>query len=293
MLGLFKLLRFIWTHPLNANKRMAAISRFLRWQIASRIMPHRIAIPFVEDTRLLTGRSMTGATGNWYCGLHEPEEMAFVLHALSSGESFVDVGANIGSYTILAGGAVGANVICVEPIPQTFGVLNDNIVLNGLTGNVQAVCCGVSDRPGEMHFTSALDTMNRVLLPGESLPRVSVPVDTLDSICRNFRPVVMKIDVEGHEMSVLRGAGAILGSPELQAVLMETNGSGEKYGVDDGDIFAVMEGHGFTPCSYDFLNRTIRPMRGGEKNTVFVRDIETLSAKCKAAQRYRTINGSV
>lgn len=47
---------------------------------------------------------MTGATGNWYCGLQEYEDMSFVLHALRPGDLFVDVGANIGSYSILAAG---------------------------------------------------------------------------------------------------------------------------------------------------------------------------------------------
>lgn len=57
---------------------------------------------------------MTGATGNIYVGLHEFEDMAFLLHVLRRTDLFVDVGANIGSYTILAGGAAGAKLLLNE-----------------------------------------------------------------------------------------------------------------------------------------------------------------------------------
>ena len=92
----------------------------LRWQVGSRLLPLGSTLPYVGDTRLFVTRGMTGATGNWYCGLHEVDEMGFVLHALRPGDLFVDVGANIGSYTVLAAGAVGADAIAVEPVPTTF-----------------------------------------------------------------------------------------------------------------------------------------------------------------------------
>ncbi len=103
---MWNLLKFVWNHPLNRKGRWAAWLRVLRWQLAARLMPGRIALPFVEETWLFAQRGMTGATGNWYCGLHEVEEMAFVLHLLRVGEHFVDIGANIGSYTMLAGGGL-------------------------------------------------------------------------------------------------------------------------------------------------------------------------------------------
>lgn len=98
-------LKFIWSHPLNAYGRWAALGRFARWQAASRLLAGPIALPFVEETRLFASKGMTGATGNWYCGLHEYAEMAFVLHFLRDSDLFVDVGANVGSYTVLVGGA--------------------------------------------------------------------------------------------------------------------------------------------------------------------------------------------
>src|SRR4051812_14088428 len=107
-MGISDLVSFVWQHPLNAGSRWAALGRVARWQMASRLLTAPVALPFVEGTFLLASRGMTGATGNWYCGLHEVHDMAFVLHLLRDGDHFLDVGANVGSYTILAGGAVGA-----------------------------------------------------------------------------------------------------------------------------------------------------------------------------------------
>jgi FkbM family methyltransferase len=191
-MNIFSLLTFIAAHPLNRPARLQAIRRFASWQIASRLLPGAAALPFVAGTRLLTEQGMTGATGNWYCGLHEVDEMGFVLHMLRPESLFMDVGANVGSYTVLAAGAVGATVIAVEPLPSTFAKLQRNIAYNNLTQRVEAQCCGLSEAEGELVFTSGLDTMNRIALPGETLPTVKVPVRTMDDVCAGRVPCVLR-----------------------------------------------------------------------------------------------------
>src|SRR5947209_1032427 len=93
---------FLWRHPIASRNRPAALARWLRWQVGARILNGQAVVPFVQGSRLLVRRGMTGATGNIYTGLHEFEEMAFTLHLLRPGELFVDVGANVGVYTVLA-----------------------------------------------------------------------------------------------------------------------------------------------------------------------------------------------
>ena len=127
---MFNTLRFITSHPLGRRDKWATVLRYLRWQIGSRIAQGPIAVDFINNTRLLVRPGMTGATGNIYCGLHEFEDMAFLLHFLRPSDLFVDIGANIGSYTILASAVIGAHGIAFEPVPQTFQSLIDNIHLN-------------------------------------------------------------------------------------------------------------------------------------------------------------------
>ena len=129
-------------------------------------MPGPVAVSFVNDTRLLVSSGMTGATGNIYCGLHEFVDMGFLLHLLRPGDMFYDIGANVGSYTILASAAIGAQSVSLEPVPQTFHFLQDNIRLNGVSERVTALNAGVGHVNGVLRFTSDLDTVNHVLKMG-------------------------------------------------------------------------------------------------------------------------------
>ncbi len=291
--GVAKLLRYVWNHPLNRDDPAAAVGRVLRWQVASRLIDGYIAFPFVEDTHLVARRGMVGATGNWYCGLHEVDEMAFVLHMLRPDDHFVDVGANVGSYTVLAAGACGARVTCVEPIPSTFVHLQRNVRFNELQDRVR--CCGVglSERSGTLRFSTDQQTINHVLAEGEGGPSLDVPVTTLDELLDGDVPRVLKIDVEGHEAAVLAGAGQTLAAPELAAVLMETNGSGDRYGVADEQLLSTMRSAGFEPYGYDPLGRRLLPFDPAMLNTVFVRSADEVGQRVRASRRFRTLQGSI
>ena len=292
-MGLRQLVRFVWNHPLNANGRVAALGRVLRWQLASRLVSGPVALPFVEGTSLFVMRGMTGATGNWYCGLQEVREMAFLLHLLRPDEHFVDVGANVGTYTVLAAGAVGAWVTAVEPIPETFGHLERNIALNRLDGRVRAFQCGLSDAAGALRFTVDLGAGNRVVAEGERHPAIDVPVRSLDDVVASNGPVLIKIDVEGHEHAVVRGAVRTLADPTLLAVILETNGSGSRYGIDDAALVSVMRGHGFLPYSYEPFSRKLVDVSQSDGNTLFVRYRAAVEARLREAKRYRLINGTI
>lgn len=169
---MWNLLKFVWNHPLNRSSKCVALLRVLRWQIASRLIPGPIALPFVEDAFLFARRGMTGATGNWYCGLHEVQEMAILLHLLLPEDHFLDIGANIGSYTVLAGVVGNAQVTPIEPIPSTFRHLAANVALNGLSGRVMCHNLGLSSANGALRFTAHLDTVNHVLADGEEGPAI-------------------------------------------------------------------------------------------------------------------------
>lgn len=290
---MWNLLRYVWNHPLNAGARFAALGRVLRWQLASRLMPGLIALPYVEGSWLFAKRGLAGATGNWYCGLHEVHEMAFVLHLLRPEEHFVDVGANVGSYTVLAGRGVGARVTAVEPLPGTFAHLQRNVVLNGLGERVRCCQLGLSDAPGSLRFSSDLDTVNHVLTADEDLPGTDVPVMQLDELVGMDAPVLIKIDVEGHELAVLKGGSRTLGDSRLLAVIMETNGSGARYGVSDDALIDVMKANGFVPFGYDPFQRRLVEAVAANGNTVFVRNHVVVEARCQSARKYRLVNGEI
>lgn len=290
---LLDLIRFVWRHPLNARGRVGALGRVIRWQLGSRMVPGPIALPFVEGTNLFVTRGMTGATGNWYCGLHEHGEMGFLLHVLREMDLFVDVGANIGSYTVLASGAVGARSIAIEPVPSTFASLRRNIVLNGIDTRVHCWQGGMADRQGVLRFTSGFDTVNHVVTEGEATESVEVPVSTLDDLLGGDAPAVIKIDVEGYERSVLRGGRKTLADSKVLAVIMETNGSGARYGASDDELVDEMRRAGFAMYAYDPIRRRLAESGKGGGNTIFIRDIAEVQERIRSALRFRLVNGSI
>lgn len=283
--------RFVLTHPLNRARPLAALGRLTSWQIRSRLYPGKIAVPFVGGTKLLVARGMTGATGNVYCGLHEVHDMGFVLHALRPGDLFVDVGANVGSYTVLAGGAAGAEVICFEPLPATFAHLQDNIAANHLGARVQARRQALGAAAGKLAFTTGLDTMNHVATAGEQ--GVEVEVVRLDDALAGRAPAVMKIDVEGFETDVIAGAEATLANPSLLAVVMELAGAGARYGFDELALHHRMLSFGFATYAYDAMARALRPGGGHGGNMLYVRDLAAVRHRIATARRFRLVNGDI
>jgi len=139
--------------------------RYFQWQIRSRLQQD-VVVDWIEGTKLVVRNGMTGATGNIYCGLHEYARMSFVLHLLRHGDLFVDVGANIGSYTILASGVCGARTVAIEPDPDTIRHLERNIVENDLGKITVLRQTAVGESSGSISFTVGKDTTNQVARAG-------------------------------------------------------------------------------------------------------------------------------
>ena len=291
MRNLYNILRFIFTHPLSSKNKWAAFKRFLTWQGGSRILSLPIVFPFVGNSKLLVEKGMAGATGNIYAGLHEFEDMAFTLHFLRDGDTFADVGANIGSYTVLASAVAGAYSISIEPVPSTFVRLKNNVSINNIEERVQMVNAGVGSCDGVLHFTSDRDTVNHVLPHGESNNSIEVRVKTLNEICSSRIPALIKMDVEGFELHALKGATSVLSNNTLQAMIIELNGSSQRYGITDAEIHEFILSFGFKPYSYKPFLRTLQKMRTyGEGNTIYIKNEKLVSERVASSPRYKVLS---
>ena len=120
MFELFEVLKKTWNHPFNKNEPILGIWRFVRWQINNLLNPNPIVYQLTGNSKLIVQKGMKGATGNIYTGLLEFSDMLFVLHCLRQEDHFVDIGANIGVYTVLASAEIGATTLSIEPVPNVF-----------------------------------------------------------------------------------------------------------------------------------------------------------------------------
>lgn len=281
-------LKFILSHPLSRNNKFRALQRWLNWQIGSRLVPGPVAVPFVNDARLLVEPGMTGATGNIYCGLHEFEDMAFLLHFLRPEDKFIDVGSNVGSYTVLASKAVGCDTIAIEPIPETVKHLNDNLILNGITNKVVIHQIALGRKSGRQKMTCSEDTVNHITTDNDYAEHIDVEVCTLDDLTESGAALI-KIDVEGYETEVLAGGELTLKDSKLKAVIMELNGSGKRYGFDEHRLHLNMIEKGFKTYSYDPFLRQLMDMKNeqsGRGNTLYIRDTDAVRRRLETSPVY-------
>ncbi|WP_157817411.1 FkbM family methyltransferase [Candidatus Thiodictyon syntrophicum] len=277
VIPLWRTLAFLASHPLNRGHIVRAFSRYLRWQLAIRLLPGAAVVPFVGSSKLLVRRGMTGATGNIYAGLHEPQDMAFAALCLRPGDVFVDVGANVGAYTVLVTTFARAVAIAIEPNPQAMATLKMNLCLNRIVDQVECHTCAVGAGEEIARMTTDLDTMNHLVTNdthgNEHLAQI--PLRSLDQILGNRSATLIKLDVEGYELPALEGATRTLGAAPLLAVVLELNGSGARYRRTDQEVHELMCARGFRPFAFGLFDRRLSPLqdwRHDVGNTLYVRD---------------------
>ncbi|HUA38931.1 MAG TPA: FkbM family methyltransferase [Candidatus Sulfopaludibacter sp.] len=257
-------------------------------QVAARLAPGDICVEFPNHTHLLVPPRMKGAAHFIAPRLCEFEEMSFVMHFLRPGMMFMDIGANIGAFTVLAAGVAGARAKAFEPSPLTYEILARNLSLNDLQGRAQAIPAAVGRNIGEIQFSVDLGTENHVVANNSKQNSQRVRMTTLDHETAEDPPELLKVDVEGFEPEVFAGGTDTLRRPQLRGIIMERNNSGTRYGFDEEGLHAQIREQGFVPCRYEPLARKLTQITeqiGG--NVIYIRDWAAANARLQAAPAFK------
>jgi FkbM family methyltransferase len=274
------------------------MARAVGLQLAWRVLGLRsVTVPFVDDAELMLRTGMPGATGNFYAGLNDFADMSFLLHTLREGDLFADVGANVGTYTVLASAVRRCRSITFEPIARTRLGLLDNLRLNRIEDRVSVRPVAVGRAPGVLDLTSDHGPMNRALAAGETYAGTVERVDvvTLDEALGGRVPTVLKIDVEGYESEVLAGAARTLRSPQLLGIIAEFNASNVRYGADDAKLLRLLADNGFAPQCYSPRTRTLHAPddKRSSANLILVRNDPELRERLKSAATFKVLGQDV
>jgi FkbM family methyltransferase len=218
------------------ERRLAAIERSVR-EIRQLVGP--FAVPIGQDHLLvqtihqvkyiIPARDMVMTPQLVVYRQWEAALSALLPRLCPPGSVFVDVGANFGYFTCLLaaklGRTPGSRVIAIEPNPGLVQLLRTNIGINWSSAPVRIEPVAVAETPGEMVLSipddrAANGTLASIPAEGRSLRTHSVPVARLDDLLRDEPRIdLIKIDVEGFEPAVLRGAAETLARPGLRLVL--------------------------------------------------------------------------
>ncbi len=205
----------------------------------------------------------------------EPETLEWI-NGFGKGEVFYDVGANVGVFSLYAALHRNCDVYAFEPEAKNFSCLNKNIFLNRLGRRVKALNVGLHDAT-LIEFLQLHD-----LASGAALHSVGEAIDwrgeqfeakfeqavlafRLDEMIEQFRmpqPVHMKIDVDGNELKVIRGAARTLSDPRFKSLQIE---------LKEGDSDLI---HAIEACGLEFSRSTRAALQGDHQdcvNAVFTR----------------------
>jgi len=194
--------------------------------IAKKLLP-RLTAPIICPTTLGFDLVVSKDDGNnyYYDGFYEIGTLQVMSDCLEPGDTFLDIGASVGQMSLHASTLVGkkGKVLAFEPHPQRYNSLIEAITINQRT-NVTAYQTGLGEVEDELKLYTDRVSPSLMADGEHDGTYESVRVLKLDSVLRNENTStvrMIKIDVEGFELNVLRGASELLSSPDAPIICME------------------------------------------------------------------------
>jgi FkbM family methyltransferase len=247
--------RFAWLRQTKwyCQNPWRATAKFIGWLVRDSIDKERL-FQTSDGVLLVSMPANFSAMAMYLLSDRDPEIQSVIRRTVPSGGIFVDVGANTGTYTVRASQVVGreGRVVAIEAHPFTFGFLQRTIAMNGFT-NIAALNIAVGDtrqnvcmkyarlNPGETHVSPDGHTEVMMLPLDDCMAELDVAaIDYL------------KIDVEGYELFVLRGARRIIEASRGIIVQTEQNEShARRYGHSVMDVVRLLSSYGLRPHLVD------------------------------------------
>lgn len=241
------------------------------------------------------------------CEDFERAELQFLGAYLREGDVFLDIGANCGVFTIAGGHRVGASgrVVAFEPGSVPRRRLIENVALNGLK-NIIVVGCALSDQSGEGVLSvpaAGMDAYGSLGTPMKTIDATQerVPLRSLAEVVGDMeiseRIALAKIDVEGWELRVLRGAEDLLRAGRIGALLIEfADSTAAACGATCGDLFDYITALGLQLGRYQPEENVVLPELRRDTyrydNLVAALSISEVNARLRRAERTDLVSRS-
>jgi FkbM family methyltransferase len=227
----------------------------------------------------------------YFRGLPDYNEMVFMQRYLRTGDQFIDGGAHIGIYSLLAASIVGSSggVDAFEPAPAEVRRLRENVALSKLS-QVRVHEAALGDRPGSVHFTIDRGEGNRIQTEDDADRGTrEVPMTILDQVLSGIYAMA-KLDLEGAEFLALRGAEQHVAARNPPVWLIElVDHFIERFGGSCDDVVDWLAARGYDLVNYDADSNLLqvegREFVGSQANVLFVHTeaLSTVQARLTGA----------
>lgn len=202
--------------------------------------------------------------------VYEPWETAVVTRDLKPEQTFIDIGAHIGYYSLMASALVGkkGKVFAFEPEPKNFSILTQNVADHHIP-NIEIFNCAISSDEGivNMFLNPKNSGDNRVGIPNEGWESIPVLTYSIDFFFQFYQGKIdfTKIDVQGHELEVLSGMKKTIEKyPDLKIIIEYSPILLSMVGHDPEEMIIALKDYGFTILTsrtHDFRKCTVANKR--------------------------------
>jgi len=237
------------THPFNRDHKLKTIARIIYWKI-NQLFFHIPAIINIEkNIKCICYPDSSYGSMVVYNRWPEYGVIKNIISNLSGRDVYVDVGANFGDTTLVAAAHTKGEIYAFEPSPVAYPRLKENIRLNNLSNQIIAEQIILSDHIGYANFvdTSTSET-SHLSSKKDTSDYIKIKSCTLDDYARekNIKTIkLLKIDVEGSELIVLRGAKKLLAEHRIRNILVELNTDAANYGYNNSDTVNYLKSFGY------------------------------------------------
>jgi FkbM family methyltransferase len=215
----------VWHDESNRAVRLRRLLMAGGWQVWKRLVRTPVVVPLFNGSRFRAYPDCDVSSAALYSRIPNFQSLSFLRKHIDKG-TLIDVGANVGLISLLLADKI-QHAILFEPNPAAAARARENLALNHLGFEVHELA--LSDQAGvvELENAGGVDSCNRTVVGfAASVPTISVPRNTLDSFldeCGALAAPILavKIDVEGHENSVLRGMLGMLETHRPRLVMFE------------------------------------------------------------------------
>lgn len=243
--------------PIGRRRPIATAAALWTWQLWRRIVRLPVVVTLPEGSKLIC--PPWSRLGGAYVseGFHEPSIAMFLLDFLRGDSLFVDVGSNIGFYSMIAARR-GSRVLAFEPTESCCDTIAASAELNGLAALVRVYCMALSNVAGTALFTTSRDNTNMLVSADAEISAeersnaIEIDVRTLDEMLAAKGPVTaIKIDAEGADLQVLAGSISTI-AVDRPALVVEVYDGGS-------DVRSWLHAQGYEVYRYVPSSRELRP----------------------------------
>ncbi len=242
-------LQQIFDAPSNRGQFGRTLLRLCWWKINQIFFKYSVVYPLTSKTKLYCRPSSSYAGLIIYQRFPEYPEMAFLEQIMLPSDICLDIGANIGGVTMLmAEPLTTGHVYAFEPAIECHPDFQNSVVLNHYESKVSLNPEVISDKNGKINFViESHSEVNHLATSNTELGQV-LPTITLDTFCKRHKLSqvdIVKIDVEGAEIKVLKGAIKLLQSQQIAVLVLELNSRGSLFGSSPSQTAAYLRMYGY------------------------------------------------